>query len=70
MLRMPSPAKSPRRKEADIVEKLNYKNVNDVSIHELNSIKGNRQVYLKKGGMFFLSSKEEALEALKSRNSA
>ncbi|CXJ27247.1 conserved Plasmodium protein, unknown function [Plasmodium berghei] len=52
------------RKEEDIIKKLNYKNINDVRIHELNSVKSNRRIYLKKGSMFFLSSKEEALKSL------
>ncbi|VWU49515.1 conserved protein, unknown function [Hepatocystis sp. ex Piliocolobus tephrosceles] len=52
---------------ADIVEKLNYKNINDVSLHELNCMKNHRRVYLKKGSMFFLSTKEESLNFLKSK---
>ncbi|SCM25676.1 conserved Plasmodium protein, unknown function [Plasmodium chabaudi chabaudi] len=57
------------RKEEDIIKKLNYKNINDVRIHELNSVKSNRRIYLKKGSMFFLSSKEEALKSLNDANS-
>ncbi|KYN98205.1 hypothetical protein PGSY75_1242100 [Plasmodium gaboni] len=52
----------------DISDKLNYKNINDVSIHELNCLKNNRAVYLKRGNMFFISSKEEALEVLKNKS--
>ncbi|CRH02838.1 conserved Plasmodium protein, unknown function [Plasmodium relictum] len=55
-------------KETDLIAKLNYKNINDVSIHELNCLKNNREVYLKRGNMFFLSTKEEALNVLKNKN--
>ncbi|CZT99577.1 hypothetical protein PFAG_04092 [Plasmodium falciparum Santa Lucia] len=55
-------------KKNDISDKLNYKNINDVSIHELNCLKNNRAVYLKRGNMFFISSKEEALEVLKNKS--
>ncbi|CRG97048.1 conserved Plasmodium protein, unknown function [Plasmodium gallinaceum] len=55
-------------KESDLITKLNYKNINDVSIHELNYLKNNREVYLKRGNMFFLSTKEEALNVLKNKN--
>ncbi|SBS99497.1 conserved Plasmodium protein, unknown function [Plasmodium malariae] len=65
---MLSKTKLTDRKDADLVEKLNYKNINDVSIHELNCLKNNRQVYLKRGSMFFLSTKEEALTVLKNKN--
>ncbi|SOV79495.1 conserved Plasmodium protein, unknown function [Plasmodium sp. gorilla clade G3] len=55
-------------KKNDISDKLNYKNINDVSVHELNCLKNNRAVYLKRGNMFFISSKEEALEVLKNKS--
>lgn len=50
--------------ESDMLKKLKFKSVNDVATHELNSLKGNRSVYLKTGNVFFLSTKEEALKAL------
>ncbi|GAW83786.1 hypothetical protein, conserved [Plasmodium gonderi] len=57
-----------KEEEEDIVDKLNYKNLNDVMLHELNCLKPKRQVYIKKGGTFFLSSREEALSVLKIRS--
>ncbi|CAG9472492.1 conserved Plasmodium protein, unknown function [Plasmodium vivax] len=57
------------KSEADLVDKLNYKNLSDVMLHELTCLKANRQVYLKRGGTFFLSSREEALSVLKEKKS-
>ncbi|ANQ10806.1 Uncharacterized protein PCOAH_00052550 [Plasmodium coatneyi] len=59
--------KQKSKNEADLVDKLNYKNLSDVMLHELTCLKANRQVYLKRGGTFFLSSREEALSVLKGK---
>ncbi|CAA9991211.1 conserved Plasmodium protein, unknown function [Plasmodium knowlesi strain H] len=56
------------KNEADLGDKLNYKNLSDVMLHELMCLKAKRQVYLKRGGTYFLSSKEEALSVLKEKS--
>lgn len=53
--------------KSKMLQKLKFKSVIDVSMHELNSLKEKRAVYLKKGRAFFLSSKEEALKTLAPR---
>ncbi|KJP87402.1 hypothetical protein AK88_02959 [Plasmodium fragile] len=65
---MSSVKKQKGKNEADLVDKLNYKNLCDVMLHELTCLKANRPVYLKRGGTFFLSSREEALSVLKAKS--
>lgn len=55
--------------ESNMLKKLQFKSVSDVSVHELNALKDNRIVYLKKGNVYFLSNKEEALHAVEGKKS-
>lgn len=53
--------------ESNMLKKLKFKSVSDVSVHELNALKDNRVVYLKKGNVYFLSNKEEALHVVEGK---